>query len=163
MPFDEEDDKDFIPKIGVKTSGKSMFENKPKPPTQQEFQNQVQKSQDAASGYKNRAADLFIQFNKAMADKTLKQNRNMLSIEYEKEMLQNMLQLAVEINRDPNEQEGMGSLTWITLLFKTCLAQRDRLNDMEYALIMLQKKIDTLSNVIKSEVKSALDNSKPNE
>jgi hypothetical protein len=50
----------------------------------------------------------------------------------------------MEINVDPIEKEGMGSLTWITLLFTTCLSQRDRLNKLEYSLSLLDKKIDSV-------------------
>ena len=160
MPFEEKDPKDFAPKIGVKqVSGtKSMFDKKTKPPTQQEFQQKVQVAEEKKSGYKSRAADLFVQFNKSVLDKTLSQNRNVFSIESEKEMLQNMIQLAIEINNDENEQEGMGSLTWITCLFKTCLAQRDRINEIEYAMNLLQKKLDSsaLADYINKEISKAL-------
>jgi hypothetical protein len=76
-----------------------------------------------------------------------------------------MLQLAIEINTDPNEQEGMGSLTWITLLFKTCLAQRDRLNEMEFTLVTLQNKFDSsaLTDFINKEITKALDKKKDSE
>jgi hypothetical protein len=156
---------EYEPKNVMKSQGQSMFDNRPRPPTQQEFQQKVQKTQETLSGYKKRASELFVQFQRAIGDKTLAQNRNVFNIETEKEMLQNMLQLAIEINNDDNEQEGMGSLTWITLLFKTCLAQRDRLNDMEFALVTLQKKFDssTLTDFINKEINKALDKKKSSE
>lgn len=117
------------------------------------------------SGYKKRAADLFVQFSRAMSDKTLSQNRNVFNNESEKELLQNMIQLAIDVNNDPNEQEGMGSLTWITLLFKTCLSQRDRMNELEYALGSLQKKLDSsvITDYINKEISKALDKKKDSE
>lgn len=47
MPFDEDDPKEYVPKVGVKQvqGQKSMFDGKPKKPTQQEFQQQVQQTQ----------------------------------------------------------------------------------------------------------------------
>ncbi len=167
MPFDEDDPKEYVPKVGMKQvqGQKSMFDGKPKKPTQQEFQQQVQQTQEKMSGYKKRAADLFVQFSRAMSDKTLAQNRNVFNNESEKELLQNMIQLAIDVNNDPNEQEGMGSLTWITLLFKTCLSQRDRMNEMEYALGLLQKKLDSsaLTDYINKEIAKALDKKKDGE
>jgi hypothetical protein len=167
MPFDDEEQKEFTPKIGVKQvqGQKSMFEGKPRAPTQQEFTQQVQTSQEKLSGHKKRAAELFIQFNRTMSDKTLPLNRNILNAETEKEMLQNMIQLAIDINDDPNELEGMGSLTWITLLFKTCLSQRDRMNELEYMVSMLQKKTDNtaLIEIINKEIAKALDKKKDSE
>ena len=167
MPFDEDDPKEYVPKVGVKQvqGQKSMFDGKPKKPTQQEFQQQVQQTQEKMSGYKKRAADLFVQFSRAMSDKTLSQNRNVFNNESEKELLQNMIQLAIDVNNDPNEQEGMGSLTWITLLFKTCLSQRDRMNELEYALGSLQKKLDSsvITDYINKEISKALDKKKDSE
>jgi hypothetical protein len=158
---------EYTPKSALKAQPgqKSMFDNRPKPQTPQEFQQKVQASQENISNYKKRAAELFVLFQRSMADKTLAQNRNVFNAETEKEMLQNMLQLAVEINNDPNEQEGMGSLTWITLLFKTCLAQRDRINELEYGMLVLQKKLEApaLSEIINKEISKALDKKKGSE
>jgi uncharacterized protein YaaR (DUF327 family) len=164
MPFDDREPPD--PKVGLKkvNGPKSMFEGKPRPPTQQEFQEKVQEVQEKQSGYKKRAAELFTQFNKAISGKELARNRNLFAIEMEKEMLQNMIQLAIEINNDPNEKEGMGSLTWITCLFKTCLAQRDKINDLEYEVAELKKKMDSgvLADYINKEIIKALDKQKGN-
>lgn len=167
MPFDEEGPKEFKPKFGLKKieGQKSMFDGQPRKPTQQEFQQKVQSAQDTLSGYKKKAADLFVRFNKSMSDKTLIENKNLLHHETERELLQNMIQLAIDINNDPNEQEGMGSVTWITLLFKTCFAERDRINKLEYNLSLLQNKLvpDTFSELIKKEIKDHLDKSKDSE
>jgi hypothetical protein len=165
--FDEEEPKEYKPRVGLKQQPgqKSMFEAKPRPPTQEEFRQQVESVEEVKSGYKKRAADLFVKFDRAMKDKTLAQNRNILNAETEKEMLQMMIQLAIDINNDPNEQEGMGSLTWITLLFKQCLAQRDRMNELEYVISLLQKKLDSgvLSDYINKEITKALDKKKDSE
>ncbi len=164
---DPKDPKDLNNRLGVKpiNGQKSMFDGKPRPPTQQDHQQKVQQAYDKMSGYKKRAADLFVQFNNATADKTLPQHRNMFAIDAEREMLQNMVQLAIEINNDPNEQEGMGSLTWITCLFKTCLAQRDRINELEYTLDFMKKKLDSnvLADYINKEITKALDKQKKGE
>lgn len=155
---------EYTPKIGVKSQGQSMFDGRKRKPTQQEFQQQVQQTQETLSGYKKRAAELFVQFQKAMADKTLPQNRNIFNAESEKELLQNMIILAAEINSDPNERESEGSLTWIVLLLKTCFTQRDKLNELEYALVQLQKKVDptAMADFINKEIAKALDSKKGN-
>jgi len=128
-------------KVGLKkvSSQPSMFENMPKKPSQAEFEQQVMKIQEKATGYNAKAAELAEAFNKTLADKTLPQNRNVFQKELERELLVNLMQLAIDINNDPNEQEGMGSLTLISLLFKVCLAQRDKLNSFEYRLLQLEK------------------------
>lgn len=145
MPFDENDDEEqSYKKIGLKnvSTQKSIFDSIPKKPTQEEFDKKVQAAHQQMANYKQKAAELAIQFKKIVEDKTLFENKNIFSNEVEKEVLSKMIQLAVEINNDPNEKEGMGSLSWITLLFKTVLLQRDRLNKLEYNLFQLEKKID---------------------
>lgn len=130
-------------KISLKSvsTQKSIFEQMQKKPSQEEFNKQVQNVQDRNLTYKTKVAELAIQFNKVMSDKTLKQNKNIFAIELEKELLSKMIQLAVDINIDPNEQEGMGSLGWITLLLKTCFFQRDKINQLEYDVNQLNLKI----------------------
>ena len=70
-----------------------------------------------------------------------------------------MIKLAVDVNNDPNEQEGMGSLMWIVLLLKTLLMQRDRINQLEYVVSQLEKKNDfsLIENKIINEINLALD------
>ena len=166
MPFDDSP-KDFVPKVGLKkTQGSvSMFDNKsPKKPTQQDLDQKVEQIQEQVSEYKQRASELFIKFQKAMADTTLVQNRNMLAVDAEKEMLGGLIQLAVDINADPLEQECMGSLTLITCLFKTVLAQRDKINELACNLDQLQKKSnpDIIMSRVKKELQAALDKPKEN-
>jgi hypothetical protein len=154
-------------KVGLKkVSGqKSMFDGKPRPPSPQQFQEQVQSVEDKKNNYKQRAADLFLQFTKSINDRTLPQNRNSLSRDAETEMLQSMIQLAIDINNDPDEpNEGMGSLTWITCLFRTVLSQRDRITELEFRLVEFQKKLNSSEFVdfLNKEIK-ALDKKKNSE
>lgn len=134
MPFDEEDNDKapIVNKKGLKrvSSQKSIFEDMPKKPTQEEFETKVKKSQERALGYKQKAAEYCAQFKKVMSDKTLPQNRNVFITEMETELLSNMIKLAETVNIDPNEKEGMGSLMWIVLLFQICLSQRDKINKL---------------------------------
>lgn len=169
MPFDEEDD-DTLPtlppkKLGLKnvSAQKSIFENMPKKQTQDEFDKKVNNREENNANYKQRAAELAIKFKKLQDDKTLPSNRGVFANEVEREVLTDMISLAVEINNDPYEEnEGMGSLSWITLLFKTSLAQRDRINKLEYALSQLEKNssFPVLSEFITKEISKALDKKK---
>lgn len=168
MPFDEEKDEEVLPqKVSLKqvSTQKSIFDSIPKKPSAEDLEKRVQQIQEKSSSYKVRVAELAKQFNKAMADKTLKTNKNIFSQEMEKELLSKMIQIAVEINNDAIEQEGMGSLSWITMLLKTCFAQRDRINNLEYSLSLLEKKLDpaTFSGLISKEIKQALDKKKNSE
>jgi hypothetical protein len=162
--FDEDPKETREQKVKLKqvSSQKSIFDNQPKKTTPQEFTQQVHAQQEKSNSYKVRASKVAVEFGKLMSDKTLPQNKSIFAQEAEREVLSNMIQLAIEINNDPNEQEGMGSLGWIALLFKTCLVQRDRGNDVEYRLELVEKKIDSkaLTDFIIKEVNATLDKKK---
>jgi hypothetical protein len=149
-------------KLNQVSSQKSMFDNAPKKTTPQEFQQQVHAQQEKSNSYKVRASKVAVEFGKIMNDKTLSQNKSIFAQEAELEVLSSMIQLAIEINNDPNESEGMGSLGWIALLFRTCLVQRDRANQTEYRVEQLEKKIDSraLTDFIIKEVNAVLDKKK---
>jgi hypothetical protein len=163
-PFDEEPKGPRENKVTLKnvSSQKSMFDGSAKKPTPQDFQQQVHSSQERASSYKVRASDLAMQFAKMMADKTLPQNKNVFALETKRELLQNMVQLAKDINNDINEEESDGSLIWIIVLFNTCFDQRDRINQLEYALTQTNKKIDgnVLTDFVTKEIARILDTKK---
>lgn len=170
MPFD--DDSNEQPslqsqKVGLKnvSTQKSIFENMPKKPTQQDLDVKVKNIQEKASGYQAKAAELSVQFNQLLADKTLPQNKNPFQKELELETLRNMVKLAQEINSSPHERAGEGSLSWIILLLKNCFTQRDKINSLEYQIAQLSAKIDQahISALITNEIAKALDNKKKDE
>lgn len=168
MPFDDDDDDPQGPNNkGLKqvSSQRSIFDGAPKKPTQEDLDRKVKKIEERVAGYKAKAADLASQFNKFMADKTLPQNRNFYQNSAQTDLLGDMVKLAIEINNDPNEQEGMGSLGWIVLLLRTCFAQRDKINLLEYQLGQLSGKIDAthISALISKEITRQLDEQKKSE
>lgn len=147
--FDGEDGDDSIPvNKTLKIEGKkSLFDDKPKKPTQQDLDSKVKKIGDQQNSYKKRAAEYALSYKKILEDKTLPRNKNVFSQDLEKELLSNMISLAIEINNDENEYEGMGSLGWITILFKNALYFRDRCNELEYKVSMLEKDLLELKDL----------------
>lgn len=163
MPFDEDDSElENKPKIGLKFKNPEKQNPVAKKISQEDFDKKVQDIQEKSHSYKRRASELAIQFKKIIEDKTLPQNKNIFANEVEKELLANMIDLAIEINNDPNEQDGMGSLSWITLLFKTALSQRDKLNKLEYSIYNLEKKLEpnNIASLIQKELKDIDKNKK---
>lgn len=166
MPLrdDEEDPQksEFSQKVGLKnvSTQKSIFENKPKKPTQQDLEGKVKHIQEKDLSYKQKAAELALLFNKTMDDKTLKQNKNIFALDFERDLLSRMIKLAVEINNDGAELADMGSMGWITVLLKTCFNQRDRINHLEYTLSQIEKKMEATIN---KEILRAIDNKKTSE
>jgi hypothetical protein len=161
MPFDEDKESEKeLRKTGLKqvSSKKSIFDDMPKKQSLEDFQEKVKKVEESNLGYKKKAAELSVSFKKMILDKTLSQNRNVFIQESEQEVLANMIKLATEVNVDPNEQEGMGSLMWVILLLKTCLVQRDKINSLEYELFELKNKgITSIKSTILQEIRQELD------
>jgi hypothetical protein len=141
MPFDEENEQEPVLRKTLKkaNSTKSIFDDMPKKPSQEQFENQVKQMQNTMQGYKRLAAEYNAQFKSIIADKTLSQNKNPFQKSFEADVLSNMIKLSEQINVDPNESEGMGSLLWITLLLKVVLFQRDQINQLEYTVSQLNK------------------------
>ena len=77
-----------------------------------------------------------------MCDKTLRQNRNVFAAEMEDELISNIVEVALNISKDVNEPEGSGTLIWVVLCLKTLLMQRDKINQLEYVVSQLEKKLD---------------------
>lgn len=145
MPFEDED-KEEKKKIGLNkiSSQKSLFDNKPKKPSKQEFELAVIKSEDKTNAYKNKISTLAQKYLSIVNDKTLSQNKDLFSKDFEKETISNMIRLAEELNSNLDELEGTGSLSWITILLKVCLLQRDRINTLEYYLNSFDKRLKSL-------------------
>jgi hypothetical protein len=156
MPFDEESEEIVSnKKIGIKqvSSQKSIFEKQKeeddKKPKAQDFEKKVEEINKKNNDYKTRAAELAISYKKIILDKTLPQNKSVFLEEVEKETLSKMIALAVEINNDQDEQEGMGTLGWVTLLLKYFLHHRDRINTLEYQLLESKREINKLKEIVK--------------
>lgn len=143
--FDDDDGDITSQKSSVKqvSSQKSILDNVVKKPSSENFAKKIKEVTDKNNGYKQEISDLTAQFMKIMADKTLKENKNLFSAEYEKETLSKIIQFASKINNDPNEEEGIGSLSLIALLLKIVVGFRDKNNILEYKLQELQSKINS--------------------
>lgn len=170
MPFDEDDldsesqnaNKTSLKKV---SSQKSIFDSLPKKPTQEQLEKRVAALEGKTLERRTKAAVLAKKFNDMVLDKTLSINKDPLKRELEKDTLSQMGELAQEINTDPDEKEGVGSLAWIVLLLRICLYQRNRINELEYEVSQISSKLEpaALKNLISKEIKQALDKIKNNE
>ena len=154
MPF--EDDyvdlkKTAKPTKGLKLDNKNSFlADKP----QNNIEEQVQEIEENKQKYKKEAAKLALKYKNLLDDKTLVQNKNALNNMMEADVLKEIADLAMRINNDPNEKEGMGSLSWIILNLKCLLLMRDKVNQMEYKLSLIEKKLEDLPKWIEKAVEA---------
>lgn len=94
----------------------------------------LQKQQEFAE----RATKLTVAISKALESSTLNENKSPKTKELEKKMIQDMAQLALDINSDPSQKSGMGAVSMaameLTFLFKL----RDNINNLDYRLTLLE-------------------------
>ena len=134
---------------------KSRFAKKAK--TKEEFKQRAVKVNTTRQGYLAEAYNLGKQYGSLLDDKTITENKNFLNESREKEIIGQLIEYAVRVNIDEVENEGMGSVTLITLLLKSMIKMRDRYNDIEYNYHILKKnhiRLEEKFNHLSSQVKS---------
>ena len=92
---------------------------------------------------KQKALELSQSFLELLKNKTLLQNKGPLEQNLEKDIIKKLTEFAIEINNDPNELEGMGSVGINVILLKSLLNFRDALNAAEYKIYLLEQQIKT--------------------
>lgn len=141
-------DNDGLPKskrqIGLKQSNKeSIVANEEKKQQREEFEKQADVAFAQIEDYKKRAWDLSVKYKSFIQDKTLPENRGPLGESLEKEVLENLIQLASEMNEDETQEQAVGSTALCMLLLKCLLLQRDIVNQLSF-------KVDKLEKLLKS-------------
>ncbi len=159
MPFDDDNIPEQKKKIGMKLKNPPSVKFDPK----QEFRNQVKeidKNQDINNLFQTKIAELTSQYFKILEDKTLTENKSPPSKEAEKELIDNLVKVSMEINNfeinqfmeneNPLPFYGMGSSALINLLLNCLYFERNKLNRLEYTLVSNNKKITMLENTLNS-------------
>jgi hypothetical protein len=136
------DDSKKGPKKGLKINNDASIANAlPTTPSKKEFEAEAKKVNETLNSYNDRALKLATDFRRIMNDATLPQNRNILSKELEREIITNLMQLAIDINTDQHEKDGMGSVGVEALIMNQLLTLRDRNNFLEFTLEQLTRKM----------------------
>lgn len=159
MPFEDKDPKDLRAKqSGLKISNeKSILNTIPRKPSKEEFEKKAAAVNEQLNSYTDRAAELSIQFKKVLEDKTLLQNKTILSTDLEREVIGKLTQLGIDMNTDENEKEGMGGIGLIALLFRSILIQRDKINSLEYANKQLEVRMQEIEKATKEKPNTPID------
>lgn len=117
--------------------------NAPKP-NKEAFEQRASQANDRLNSYIERSAELIPLFLKMLNDKTLPENRSILTNDLEKEIIGNMMQLGLDMDADIAEKDGAGSIGLCVLLMKCLLLQRDKMNTIEYNLLQVKNELQTL-------------------
>lgn len=126
---------------GVKLDPKkSRFQPKEKKKTQADFEREIAEYQKNSESLTAKVMQLSNRFMKAVDDKTLLENKG-IGNDVEKELVNELAALALHINNDESQPEGIGSVGLITLLMNAMLSQRDRLNEQAYEIHLLKEQL----------------------
>lgn len=89
--------------------------------------------------YKERAWNLGAKLKSLMESKVLPENKTAVLKGLESETLQELSQLATDINVDEDQLEGSGSVALSQLILKMMLIQKDQINALAYHIDQLEK------------------------
>jgi len=126
--------------------------NKP-PAASDDFDERADAFMEKKRARNKQAVELAQQFMDALRNKMLPENKTSIARDAEQEICSKLVHLALEINEDESEREGMGGVAIINLLLKTMLLQRDFINSLDYKLAKLEKQLSSIqqTNVSKND------------
>ena len=142
MPFSQ-DYEEKPAKKGVKISNENSVLQK-KADEKVAFEERADKFIEQKKARNSTAVELAKQFVDFVRDKTLSENKTIIAKGIEIDLCNKLVLMALEINEDDTEREGMGSVAIINLLLKTVFIQRDIINSIDYKVVKLEKQLSSL-------------------
>ena len=114
----------------------------PPPPSTlpaEEFQKAADAAAERIFNYKERAGILGLKLKSLIESNILPENKTLVLKDFEKEVLENLIRLANDLNNDETQQEGAGSIALSQLIMKMMLLQRDHINKLQFKIENLEK------------------------
>lgn len=103
------------------------------------FEESVAQATSSAEEKKEKAAKLSTMFMEMIKSSVLAENKGPMLLSTETETLKNLIEFAIQLNNDPLEPEGQGSVALNAIALKSLLHLRDRINSLSYAIEQLKK------------------------
>lgn len=135
LPFSEEKEEVFTSKVKLNNE-KSKFAVETK--SREEFTEKANEYLDEKQIRNQKAFDLSKKFLNCLNNKTLPENKGPLDKAYEREVIKNLTDLAIEINSDTTELSCMGSTGIDILILKSFLSIRDEINKLSFQISQLK-------------------------
>jgi len=143
-------------KLKTKAAAQKEQEAKERAEYQERFEDNAQKTIKYHQDKGTKAVEVISRYLKMTEDKTLLRNRGSIANDVEREIRQQVLQLALDMNNDENEEDnGKGSVVVLSAVTKILLMYRDRLNDVEYEVQQLKREIHKLSSASTTQTSNA--------
>lgn len=107
--------------------------------SKQDFDKKVEETHERVRSRLGEMFELGKRYKDLFNDKTITENKTYLLDSKEKEVIGNLVDFALILNEDHAEREGIGSVSLTTLLLKCMLIMRDRFNDLDYKIHLLER------------------------
>lgn len=144
MPFDDDSDDSEDIKVPARRIGIKKKNVQPQSNTAEvkaNFEQQADKQFSKIEDYKQQMWDLSVKYKSFIESKVLPENKGPIAANLEKEVLDKLVHLAIEMNEDETQPEGVGSTALCMLLMKCMLLQRDAISSLQFKIDQLEKKI----------------------
>lgn len=134
-------------KLKTKAAAQKEHDTKERAEYMAQFDANANKTIEHYNEQTNKAVDVISRYVSLVKDRTLSRNRNVIAADVEREIREQMINLALDLNNDENEPDnGKGSIVVLTVLAKIILLYRDRLNDLEFEVQQLRRELNKLSS-----------------
>ena len=124
---------------GIKLTNEKSTVQQVVPLNTEDFEQSATEAVSRMTEYKKRAWDLGVRFKGLMENSVLSENKSLLVKDLEAEILAQLSTLAIEINNDDAQPEGMGSVALSQLLMKMILLQKDAISMLRFRIEQLEK------------------------
>lgn len=138
-------------KLKNKTAEQAEHDKKAREAYKASFDNNAENTIKYHQNQDNNAIKIIQRYMKMADDKTLAQNRGSIANDVEREIRQDVIQLALDLNNDEFEEDnGKGSVIVLSAITKILLQYRDRINQLEFEIQQI-KKINQITNKASSD------------
>jgi len=153
-------DKEIVATRGVKIKTKASVQKEQEAQERDEYKARFDENAENTIKYHDekskKAVDIVSRYLKMIEDKTLNRNRGSIANDVEREIRQHIIQLALDMNNDENEEDnGKGSVVVLSVVTKILLMYRDRLNDLEFEVQQLKRELNKLSSQSAQQISNA--------
>lgn len=151
MPLEEDEQEEVPTKSPLKVKNQTPT---PSPAAQRAAFEQTATAVHARSEERKKEIyELSKSFIGMMKDKTLADNKGPIAQNIERDVIKQLIEVGTALNNDEDQDEGAGSIGLVTLLMRALLAQRNRINELEFKLDKFEKTIGTASRQAEERTK----------
>jgi hypothetical protein len=152
--FSDAHTKEVTATRGVKLKNRSAEKLEQEKKEREEYKARFDDNADKTVKYhqeqSSHAVQVIQRYMKMTEDKTLSQNKGSIANDVEREIRQDLIQLALDLNNDEFEEDnGKGSVVVLSALTKVLLQYRDRINQLEFE-IQQMKRTSQRTNMVSS-------------